>query len=55
MAIESDWLDYDVEEMISGDKNSLWHHMKPHRSFDNQEQMIIVEGKGLMVTDIRGR
>ncbi|MFW2366356.1 MAG: aspartate aminotransferase family protein [Desulforhopalus sp.] len=55
MTTESDWLNYDVEEMVSGDKNSLWHHMKPHRLFENQEQMIIVEGKGLTVKDIRGR
>ncbi len=55
METKSDWLTYDVEEMLSGDKNSLWHHMKPHSCFENQEQMIIVEGKGLTVTDIRGR
>jgi len=55
METKSDWLSYDVEEMLSGDKNSLWHHMKPHSAFANQEQMIITEGKGLTVTDIRGR
>jgi len=55
MVTKKDWLEYDVEEMVSGDKNSLWHHLKPHKCFENQEQMIIVEGKGLIVTDIRGR
>ncbi len=49
------WLDYDVQEMIEGDKEALWHHLKPHKCFETQEQMIIVEGKGLMVKDIRGR
>lgn len=48
-------LDYDVEEMVAGDRETLWHHLKPHRCFESQEQMIIVEGKGLMVKDIRGR
>lgn len=48
------WLDYDVEEMVAGDKNALWHHIKPHKVFESQEQMIIVEGDGLMVRDIRG-
>lgn len=55
METKSDWLSYDVDEMLSGDKNSLWHHMKPHSVFKNQEQMIITEGKGLIITDIRGR
>lgn len=55
METQSGLLGYDVEEMVAGDKNNLWHHMKPHGVFDQQEQMIIVEGKGLVVTDIRGR
>lgn len=48
-------LDYGVEEMVGGDKDHLWHHIKPHSCFQTQEQMIIVAGKGLVVTDIRGR
>ncbi|MFK5953095.1 MAG: aminotransferase class III-fold pyridoxal phosphate-dependent enzyme [Desulfobacterium sp.] len=52
---KTDWLDYDADEMVAGDKDALWHHLKPHKVFNAQEQMIIVEGKGLMVTDIRGR
>ncbi|MCP4021351.1 MAG: aminotransferase class III-fold pyridoxal phosphate-dependent enzyme [Desulfobacteraceae bacterium] len=50
-----DWLDYDVEDMVAGDKDALWHHLKPHKIFETNEQMIIVEGKGLMVKDIHGR
>ena len=52
---KTNWLDYDVEEMVAGDKDALWHHLKPHKCFETQEQMIIVEGNGLMVKDIRGR
>lgn len=48
-------LDYGVDEMVVGDRDHLWHHIKPHKCFQNQEQMIIVAGKGLTVTDIRGR
>lgn len=55
MENSTNWLDYDVEEMVAGDKDSLWHHLKSHSVFESQEQMIIVEGKGLMVKDIRGR
>ncbi len=46
--------DYDVEEMVSHDKNSLWHHLKSHTCFENGEQMIVVEGDGLKIKDIRG-
>lgn len=51
---KTDWLEYDTEEMVAADKDCLWHHLKPHKLFEMQEQMVIVEGKGLMVTDIRG-
>lgn len=50
-----DWLDYDVDEMVAADGDCLWHHLKPHNVFKDKEQMIIVEGSGLMVKDIRGR
>ncbi len=48
-------MDFNVDEMVVGDRDHLWHHIKPHQCFQNQEQMIIVAGNGLMVTDIRGR
>ncbi len=54
METKKNWMEYDVEEMVAGDKD-IWHHLKPHKCFESQEQMIIVEGKGLVVTDIRGR
>jgi taurine-pyruvate aminotransferase len=49
------WMEYDADEMVKGDKDSLWHHLKPHKCFESQEQMIIVEGNGLVVKDIRGK
>lgn len=54
MVARKDWLSYEVEEIVSQDKNNLWHHLKPHSCFKNQEQMIIVEGEGLRIKDIRG-
>lgn len=48
-------LDYAVDDMVDGDRSHLWHHIKPHQCFQSQEQMIVVSGKGLTVTDIRGR
>ena len=50
-----DVLNYTVNGMVDGDRDHLWHHIKPHQCFQSQEQMIIVGGKGLTVTDIRGR
>ncbi len=49
------WNAYDTEEMVRGDRDYLWHHIKPHKVFQSAEQMIMVAGKGLRVTDIRGR
>lgn len=51
---KTNWLEYDTEEMVAADKDCLWHHLKPHKLFEMQEQMVIVEGEGLMVKDIRG-
>lgn len=46
---------YDVDAIVQSDKKCLWHHIKPHRLFQDSEQMIVVEGRGLTVKDIRGR
>lgn len=54
MTSQTNWLDYDVDEMVLKDKDRLWHHLKSHSCFKTQEQMIVVEGKGLMIKDIRG-
>lgn len=54
MVSEKDWLKYDVEQMVAQDKNDLWHHMKSHSIFKTREQMIVVEGNGLRIKDIRG-
>ncbi|SDO48183.1 aminotransferase family protein [Desulforhopalus singaporensis] len=51
----ADWLEYNADEMVKADKECLWHHLKPHKVFESQEQMIIVEGEGINVKDIRGR
>lgn len=52
---KTNWLEYDADEMVNGDKNFLWHHLKPHKVFESSEQMVIVKGEGITVTDIRGR
>ena len=55
MNANTNWLAYDPEAMVQGDRDFLWHHIKTHKVFETGEQMIIVEGRGLTVKDIRGR
>ena len=55
MNANTNWLAYDPEAMVQGDRDFLWHHIKSHKVFETGEQMIIVEGRGLTVKDIRGR
>ena len=55
MTAQPNWLEYDVDTMVDGDKNSLWHHLKSHTVFKDKEQMIVVSGKGLKIRDIRGK
>lgn len=54
MVSQKNWGNYDVEEMVLQDKENLWHHLKSHSCFENNEQMIVVSGDGLMIKDIRG-
>ena len=51
---KTNWMEYDADEMVKGDKNYLWHHLKPHKVFETKEQMVVVKGEGIVITDIRG-
>lgn len=55
MTVNDESLQYDVEEMVKGDREFLWHHIKPHSLFKKGEQMIVVQADGLIIKDIRGR
>lgn len=54
MTTDTDWLAYDTDQMVRQDRETLWHHLKSHTCFKDQEQMIVVEGDGLRIRDIRG-
>ncbi|MEM7194738.1 MAG: aminotransferase class III-fold pyridoxal phosphate-dependent enzyme [Pseudomonadota bacterium] len=45
----------DAEHIISGDKAHVWHHISQHKPLETTDPMVIVEGKGLRVKDIKGR
>ena len=47
--------DYDSAEVVSNDKNHMWHHLTQHKPLETTDPMVIVEGKGMRVTDINGR
>ncbi|CAG0909163.1 unnamed protein product, partial [Cyprideis torosa] len=40
---------------IAKDKAYLWHHITQHQTFLHNDPLIIVEGKGLKVWDIKGK
>jgi len=42
-------------KIISEDKAHVWHHLSQHKPLESTDPMVIVEGKGLRVTDINGR
>ncbi|MFZ5649965.1 MAG: hypothetical protein ACOY4I_03800 [Bacillota bacterium] len=42
-------------ELVKLDRECMWHHIMPHKIFETQEPMIMVEGKGCMVKDVHGR
>ena len=46
---------FDSSEIIGHDKNHLWHHITQHKPLQSTDPMVIVEGKGMRVTDINGR
>ncbi|MBI9087049.1 MAG: aminotransferase class III-fold pyridoxal phosphate-dependent enzyme [Desulfobacterales bacterium] len=55
MTANNEGLQYDIEEMVKGDREFLWHHIKPHSVFKKGEQMIVAQADGLIIKDIRGR
>ena len=55
MSTKEDLINYDADEMIKQDIDCLWHHLTQHKAFQDREPMVIVEGDGLILKDIRGR
>lgn len=43
------------EDLVKKDKDHVWHHITQHSIFEENDPMIIVEGKGLRVKDAKGR
>lgn len=45
----------DLSAVVSQDKSHVWHHLSQHKGLQTTDPMVIVEGKGMRVTDINGR
>ena len=41
--------------IVSSDQSHVWHHLAQHKPMLANEPMVIVEGKGMRVKDIRGK
>lgn len=44
-----------VEALLKQDRDYLWHHLMQHKVFQTSEPLVMVEGRGLILKDIRGR
>ncbi len=46
---------FNAAELIAEDKKYVWHHLTQHKIFESQDPVIFVSGKGMRVTDIKGK
>jgi len=44
-----------AEQAVTADRAHVWHHLTQHMPFEENDPMMIVEGKGMRVTDANGR
>jgi taurine-pyruvate aminotransferase len=50
-----DLMQESVETLLEQDRDCLWHHLTQHKVFQTSEPLVMVEGRGLILKDIRGR
>lgn len=53
--VSTDFSRGNVETLLNQDRDFLWHHLTQHKIFQTSEPLVMVEGKGLIIKDIRGR
>lgn len=42
-------------DIVEIDRHTVWHHLTQHKVYDDKDPMVIIEGKGMVVTDANGR
>lgn len=52
--LDNNNLDHRYDDAIDSDKNHVWHHLIQHKVFEQNDPMIITEGKGMIVKDAKG-
>jgi len=53
--MESGFHTNDLERVVEADRAHIWHHLSPHKKYETQDPLVIVEGKGIHVWDAKGR
>ena len=46
--------EYDAAEALASDRAHVWHHLAQHKPLEQNDPLMIVEGKGMRVWDIKG-
>ncbi|MEE1869220.1 aminotransferase family protein [Pseudomonas auratipiscis] len=46
--------EFDAVEALASDRAHVWHHLSQHKPLEQNDPLMIVEGKGLRVRDIKG-
>ena len=46
--------EFDAEQVVSDDRNHVWHHLTQHAPFQEKAPVVMVEGKGARIKDING-
>ncbi len=46
---------YSMDQALADDRNHVWHHITQHKPFEENDPLMIVEGKGMRVLDAKGK
>ncbi|MFJ4394918.1 aspartate aminotransferase family protein [Pseudomonas sp. NPDC089396] len=46
--------EFDAVEALASDRAHVWHHLSQHKPLEHSDPLMIVEGKGMRVRDIKG-
>lgn len=45
----------EYQHAVDADQSSVWHHLSNHQAFAKSAPMVVVEGKGMRITDAAGK
>ena len=46
---------FDPSLAVEADRDHVWHHLTPHKPFEKNDPLVMVEGKGLRIRDAKGK